>query len=155
MTKQPAKSKPMPIKWGVLIDLMSANGWNMADAGRTIQPNGKPLYSPAYMDTRAFDHIRKDERFCKALEEKKKEITEKSTVTREKVLKSIQWGIDRATATGNLSALKGFLELQGKAIAMYSDKVISEDSDAQKALDERKALEAKRLANIRLREQAG
>ena len=71
------------------------------------------------------------------------------------MLANIQWGIDQAIDQGNLSALKGFLELQGKAIAMYSDKVINDTSEEARARDDRLKDEAKALAELRLQQKTG
>ncbi len=107
-------------------------------------------YSKSYMQSKAYQAIRKDTRYASMVAECKAVLANRTVVTREKVLENIQWGIDQARKNSNLTALKGFLELQGKAIAMYSDKHITEDSDTQKELDAHKASEAKELATIRL-----
>ena len=142
------KQRKTPARWRTMASL-EASGKDFQEAG--IEAG----YKASYIGSNAYQAIRQDARYCKLLAEAEQAIRASTVVTRESVLAHIAYGIDQARAQGNLSALKGFLELQGKAIAMYSDKHIVEDSEVQAELDEHKASEAKRLASIRLMGQVG
>lgn len=87
-----------------------------------------------------------------AIEVKLKEIGRKTEVTVEFVVDKIKNGLLLAEQRNNLTAMARFVELLGRYKAMFTDNLNTSDTTKQKQLAEKEREEAKRIANIRLRE---
>ena len=102
----------MPAKWHNLIASMVVGGMTFQDAGQVRNAEGIPLYSKGYITTKAYVAIKQDERFCKALADKRAEIQAETGYTvkewlrdQRKVLADSQTADDRVSANTALRSL--------------------------------------------------
>ncbi len=70
----------------------------------------------------------------------------------DKVLADLETTRLKAITKGDLATATRCSELQGKTLALFADKQIVEDPAKARELDEKEAEEAKRIAQIRLRD---
>jgi len=76
----------------------------------------------------------------------------KAELTVSQVLDDLDFGIKLARERGDLMAIARFSELRGKYLSMYSDGLNLNDTTQQKEINEAELLEAKRMAEIRLKQ---
>jgi len=82
------------------------------------------------------------------------ELEQESKLTKQQVLNQLTEGIKLSREKGDLRALARFTELQGKYLAMWTDRVQSE-STGKLELTAIQQRELKALAQLRLRQLAG
>ena len=80
------------------------------------------------------------------------EASARADLTVDKVLAGIEKGVLAAWEKGDLAAYARFLEMQGRYLAMFTDRSQVEDVTEVRRLSEKERLENVRLANIRLSE---
>jgi hypothetical protein len=76
-------SRPMPIKWQEIIDVLPAYQGKITLAAVSVG------YSPKYANTTLPGILKRDIRFCKALKAKQAEIRKKTGITEEKVINEL------------------------------------------------------------------
>lgn len=87
-----------------------------------------------------------------AIKAKQAETHQKQALTIESVLRNLQLAIDDSVAHNDRPSLLRGLELQGKYLAMWTERSQVEDLTERRRLSDKAKEEATRLANIRLRE---
>jgi len=137
-TKQ---SKEMPHKWSEVIGLMVLGGLDFQPAMIAAG------YSEKYADTNGHK-IKKDERFSKALEDKRAKIVSKSEDRREKRLKNLDEFIEDKDlpARDRIAAIKE----QGAICGWHTETIKHETTERQAILDSNNRAEAARLALLAL-----
>lgn len=105
-------------------------------------------YAVSGLGQKLYENIRVKE----AIKRKLAELAEELMVTQEIVAKKAEQHRALALAKDDISAANGALTLQAKAFGLLTDKIQTEDLNTKRELDEKYEQEAKRIANIRLRE---
>ena len=123
MTINPTKgdiTKPMPIKWQMLVDMMPHFKWVPSRAALAVNPEtGKALYSKSYVNSGQFMTILNDIRFLTAVEKKKKEIEAKTGWNQDRWLNEMAKQYDKADENGDVGNARGCLQEIGKHKGYY------------------------------------
>lgn len=107
-------------------------------------------YSKRYATTRGLKVVYENERVKAAIAKKMTEIRVKSVATRQ--IRQEFWTETMKDNKSNMSDRLRASELLGKSEADFTENINTGDLERLKKLSEQQALEAKRLASIRLRE---
>ncbi|MFC1762243.1 hypothetical protein ACFL6U_09195 [Planctomycetota bacterium] len=120
--------------------------------GRSVRDAGVEAgYSPSYSNSGLNEAIAKNPVFQTALTEKMSEIRDSNEVTVERLRKELWRIYHQSVAANDRSNAARSLELLGKTVCAFSDRVITKDDTEETALlqgTERK--EAQKLVRIRM-----
>lgn len=108
-------------------------------------------YSDSYSkcnSTKLFDNVLVKQAIVKLTTN----IRANSTITVQSIQSELEQLQAFATDKGDLAIAARCIELKGKTIAAFTDNLSTQDTTQQKAIDENAMLEAKRMAEIRLRQ---
>ena len=75
------KSKPMPTRWQQIIDLLPQHDWQITPAAFAVN------YSPKYIESRLLGVLRRDGRFCSAVEAKKAALARKHNIQTDRLIR--------------------------------------------------------------------
>ena len=73
------------------------------------------------------------------------------SLTIDDVLDNLAYAVDKAKEKGDLANMLRGLELQGKHMAMWVEKTVTEDANESKRLSQKEADELREIAKLRLR----
>ena len=73
------------------------------------------------------------------------------SLTIDDVLDNLAYAVDKAKEKGDLANMLRGLELQGKHMAMWVEKTVTEDANESKRLSQKEAEELREIAKLRLR----
>ncbi len=100
----------------------------------------------------AASRLMKREKVRNRISELHSENMQRNLITTDKVLADLEHDKVMARKHNQYSVAKGCTELQGKYLAMFTDRMQTEQSEQQRELTATQAHEARRIAEIRVRE---
>ena len=111
----------------------------------------KAKYSYKYANKRGWELLEKPH-IKEYISKKQAELADKVDITVEYTLKCLKETYNNAVIKQDYSTCARCVELMGKKHALWVDKQQTQDTTEQRELDDQAAQEAKRIANIRLRQ---
>lgn len=81
MAKKPLTEQPMPIRWEQILHVMPMHDWQLTPSALAIG------YKKSYVDSQLVPILKRDMRFCKALEKKKAELASKYGIQTDQLVK--------------------------------------------------------------------
>ena len=130
-----------------LIDALPSHDWSIAKAGITIG------YSESYAKTRLVQALKDDVEFCRAVEAKREEVAKLAPWNLEELQRQYRKLLRDCEEHGDRTNAKGVLDSLTRIQGGFLDRQQTIDDPAKvRQLEEKEAEEARRIAQIRLRD---
>jgi len=121
--------------------------------GNAVESTKKAGYKGSYSSLAVQGHDNLNNPKIKAyINARERETASAKQITPESVLANVAWGLEAAKTKGDLVSLARFAELQGKWLAMWTEKTQIEDINESKRMDAKREDESRAIAHLRLRQ---